>query len=70
MSGILTEVNTRVDILVLGYFHGDTLVGVYSFAAILAEGFSQLPMVVRRSIDPLRKPIIGVPLVSTAVTAR
>ncbi len=53
LSGALGEINTRVDILVLGLFTSDVLVGVYSFAAILAEGFSQLPIVLRRNVDPL-----------------
>lgn len=51
-SGILTEMNTRVDVLVLGYFTSDSVVGLYSFAAILAEGFAQLPQTVRWSLDP------------------
>jgi len=52
-SGLLTEMNTRVDVLLLGYFCDDAAVGVYSFAAILAEGFAQLPLVVRRNMDPI-----------------
>jgi O-antigen/teichoic acid export membrane protein len=52
-SGALTEVNTRIDVLTLGYFATDRTVGIYSFAAILAEGFSQLALVVRRNVDPL-----------------
>ena len=53
LSGILIEMNSRVDILMLGYFSTDALVGVYSFAAILAEGFSQLPLVLRWNFDPI-----------------
>ncbi|MEM7582220.1 MAG: oligosaccharide flippase family protein [Acidobacteriota bacterium] len=53
LSGALGEINTRVDILVLGVFTSDVRVGIYSFAAILAEGFSQLPIVLRRNVDPL-----------------
>lgn len=52
-SGLLSEMNTRVDVLMLGYFLGDALVGVYSYAAILAEGFAQLPVVIRRNVDPI-----------------
>jgi O-antigen/teichoic acid export membrane protein len=51
-SGILSELNTRVDILMLGVFLSDELVGVYSFVAILTEGFSQLPLALRWNIDP------------------
>jgi len=53
LSGTLSELNTRVDILVLGFFLTDETVGVYSFAAILAEGFNQLPYIVRNNLDPL-----------------
>lgn len=52
-SGLLSEMNTRVDVLMLGYFLDDKTVGVYSFAAILAEGFAQLPVVIRRNVDPI-----------------
>jgi len=53
LSGILIELNTRIDVLMLGYFTTDALVGVYSFAATLAEGFKQLSLAVRWNIDPL-----------------
>lgn len=52
-AGLLSEMNTRVDVLMLGYFTSDAAVGVYSFAAILAEGFCQIPLVVRRNLDPI-----------------
>ncbi|MBN2303328.1 MAG: oligosaccharide flippase family protein [Anaerolineae bacterium] len=53
LSGILTELNTRVDVLMLGYFTTDANVGIYSFAAMLAEGVSQLPLAIRWNIDPI-----------------
>ncbi len=53
LSGALTEINTRVDVLTIGFFLTDKMVGIYSFAAIIAEGFSQLSIVVRRNVDPL-----------------
>ena len=53
LSGVFTEVNTRVDILMLGLFLDDASVGVYSFAALLAEGVSQIPYVIRRNVDPI-----------------
>jgi len=52
-SGVLLEMNTRVDVLMLGLFVSDAVVGVYSFAAILAEGYAQVPIAVRYNIDPL-----------------
>lgn len=53
LSGVLIELNTRVDVLILGIFLSDRIVGVYSYAAILAEGFAQIPVAVRYNVDPL-----------------
>jgi O-antigen/teichoic acid export membrane protein len=53
LSGVLIELNTRVDVIMLGIFLNDRMVGWYSFAAILAEGFAQIPMAVRYNVDPL-----------------
>ena len=53
LSGTLIELNTRVDILLLGYFLSDASVGIYSFASTFAEGFAQLSNVIRQNIDPL-----------------
>ena len=52
-GNLILEFNTRIDIIVLGLFTGnDYLVGIYSFAALFAEGFYQLFVVVRRIINP------------------
>ncbi len=53
LAGILSAMNTRVDVLLLGGFCDDATVGLYSFAAILAEGLGQIPSVVRRNLDPI-----------------
>ena len=53
MSGVLSEINTRVDILLLGYFLPDSAVGMYSFSAMWAEGVAQLSLVLRQNIDPI-----------------
>ena len=53
LSGVFHEVNTRVDILLLGHFCDNATVGIYSFAAILAEGFAQIPLAVRTNVDPI-----------------
>lgn len=53
LTGVLAEANTRVDVLVLGYFASDHLVGLYSFAAMFAEGFYQLLVVVKARVNPL-----------------
>lgn len=53
LSGILIEMNTRVDILMLGYFMTDKIVGIYSFASIFAEGFAQFSTIIRQNVDPI-----------------
>lgn len=53
MSNMVTEINTKVDIICLGFMVGDDyLIGIYSFAVLFTEGFYQLYFVVRRSINP------------------
>lgn len=53
LSGSMSELNSRVDVLILGIFAADGVVGVYSFAATVAEGLSQLPIVLRNNLNPL-----------------
>ncbi len=50
---LLLDANSRVDVLLLGLFASDSIVGIYSFAAMLAEGFAQLPVVLRTNINPI-----------------
>jgi O-antigen/teichoic acid export membrane protein len=53
VGNILGDVNTRVDALMLGIFASDRIVGIYSFASMLAEGFNQLPIVFRTNVNPI-----------------
>jgi O-antigen/teichoic acid export membrane protein len=50
--GLMAELNTKVDVLVLGFFVSDEIVGVYAFAALLAEGFANLIIVFRVVFSP------------------
>lgn len=52
-SGVLVELNTRIDVLMLGYFRNDQVVGIFSFAAIIAEGIYQLLVVLRNNYNPV-----------------
>jgi|GEM_PF-201968 O-antigen/teichoic acid export membrane protein len=58
-GGFLTELNTRVDVLMLGFFMTDHIVGLYSFAAILVEGFFQLLVVLRNNFNPILVQLIA-----------
>jgi O-antigen/teichoic acid export membrane protein len=53
LSGFLMEANLRVDVIMIGVFSSDLMVGVYSFAAMLIEGFYNLLVVVRNNVNPL-----------------
>ena len=50
-SGVVSELNTRIDVLLLGSLAGPLATGVYSLASIFAEGLYQLVMVLRMSFD-------------------
>ena len=53
MSSTISELNTRVDVLMIGAFLGDVKAGIYSIAILLAEGLWQFSVVVRNNINPL-----------------
>ena len=53
MSGLLQDVLTRTDILILGMMLTSYFVGVYSFPALIAEGFLQIPMAFLVVVSPL-----------------
>ena len=53
LSSAISELNTRVDVLMVGAFLGDVKAGIYSIAILLAEGLSQFSVVVRNNINPL-----------------
>lgn len=50
-SGIVSELNTRIDVLLLSSLAGPLATGIYSLASIFAEGLYQLVMVLRMSFD-------------------
>jgi O-antigen/teichoic acid export membrane protein len=53
LSGVLLELNSRVDVLMIGWFHGDAMVGVYSFAAMIAEGVFQVLVKLQNNYNPV-----------------
>ena len=53
LSGTVTELNTRIDILMIGAFIGDVQAGVYSVAILIVEGFAQAAIVIRNNVNPL-----------------
>ena len=53
LGGMLIELNTRVDIIMIGIFMSDEKVGIYSFAALFAEGFYQCLIVLQNILNPI-----------------
>lgn len=52
-ANIVLELNTKIDVICLSMIiQNDEVVGIYSFAALFAEGFYQLFVVIRRSLNP------------------
>lgn len=53
LSNLVMELNTKMDILCLSWIvRNDVIIGIYSFALLFAEGFYQLFIVIRRSMNP------------------
>jgi O-antigen/teichoic acid export membrane protein len=53
LSGMLMDVNFKVDVLMLGYFASDRTVGIYGFASMIAEGLYQLVTIVQTNWTPI-----------------
>lgn len=52
-AGMFAEFNSRVDVLVIGFFLEDRAVGIYSFAAMLVDGLYHVLAMVRINFNPL-----------------
>lgn len=52
MTGVFLEINVRVDVLMLGLFCSDYLVGVYSLASMFFEGINSVTAVIRTITNP------------------
>ena len=52
LGGLLLEAHLRIDILLLGVFASDRVVGLYSLAAVIAEGLYSVLHVLRTVINP------------------
>ncbi|MFC1828511.1 oligosaccharide flippase family protein [Thermodesulfobacteriota bacterium] len=52
LGGVVSEANTRVDIFMLGIFLSDSIVGIYSIAALVIEGIAKFVDFLRFPINP------------------
>ncbi len=53
LGSIVTNFQSKVDIFILGFFVSNTMLGVYSFAVFVADGFFQIFYVFRTNINPI-----------------
>jgi stage V sporulation protein B len=54
LAGVILELNTRLDVLMLGVFlASDGPVGIYSLAVMVAEGIFQLVVVLQNNYNPV-----------------
>lgn len=53
MAGIFLDLNTRLDVLVLGMMLSPREVGIYSFAAMLVDGVQHILAIIRVNFNPI-----------------
>ncbi len=52
-GGMFAEVNSRIDVLVIGFFLSDRATGIYSFAAMLVDGLYHVLALIRINFNPI-----------------
>ncbi len=57
-SAAFLELNSRVDVLMVGFFLSDKATGIYSFAAMFFEGFMQFLIVLQTNYNPYIRKLI------------
>ena len=53
LGSMFLDMNTRVDVLLIGIFLNDSAVGVYSFAAMLVDGLQHILSMLRVNFSPV-----------------
>lgn len=53
LGSIFLDMNTRVDVLLIGIFLNESAVGVYSFAAMLVDGLQHILSMLRVNFNPV-----------------
>ncbi|MFN0009855.1 MAG: polysaccharide biosynthesis C-terminal domain-containing protein [Planctomycetota bacterium] len=52
-SGVLIDLNSRVDVWMIGIYMADSAVGIYAVAGMVAEGLFQLLAVLQNNMNPI-----------------
>lgn len=58
LGGMFAEVNSRIDVLLIGFFLTDRATGIYSFAAMLVDGLYHVLAMIRINFNPLLVTVI------------
>lgn len=58
LAGVFIEINSRIDVIILAAFVSSSLVGIYSFAAMIAEGFAMMLVVLRSNVNPIMSTLL------------
>jgi O-antigen/teichoic acid export membrane protein len=58
VSGMFAELNSRLDVLLIGFFLDDRSTGIYSFVAMLADGLYHMLAMVRINFNPMLVSIV------------
>lgn len=53
LSGMFVEMNSRIDVLLIGIFMSDYMVGIYSFAAMLIDGLYHILAMIKINFNPI-----------------
>jgi O-antigen/teichoic acid export membrane protein len=53
IGGVTADLNTRIDVIILGHFTSDRIVGIYGFASTFIEGLGQIPYILKQNMDPV-----------------
>jgi O-antigen/teichoic acid export membrane protein len=53
LSGMFAEVNSRLDVLMVGLFCSDSATGVYSFASMMVDGLYHVLAMIRINFNPM-----------------
>jgi O-antigen/teichoic acid export membrane protein len=52
INPLLTEFYPKIDIVLLGFYFNDKIVGIYSLASIFIEGLNQIPLIFTINLNP------------------
>lgn len=52
-AGMFAEVNSRIDVLMIGFFLDERATGIYSFAAMLVDGLYHVLAMIRINFNPM-----------------